>query len=150
MNADVTTDVVRGKGSIAGRTVVRRSKRSSDFEHLEPIAGQMPGEPARSIDGWVIIVTGLPQETKIGDILDAFPQPITNVRMTLDPVTCLCVGHALLQYPEIELCREAEKTMSGKHFMGSSLPLRVDPAFLVEEPEAIGDADEEERKRKRD
>ena len=126
--------ILKGKG---GDTIgVRRvGKRGGAFEALTVIDGQQPGEPARSIEGWVLFVSGLSAETKEEDLANLFA-PYGEVRkliMNLATRTSCCIGHAFIEFSTVEECLRAVGECSGKPFL-SSPAIIVTNAFVVPEP----------------
>ncbi|CUG31083.1 RNA-binding protein, putative [Bodo saltans] len=133
----MSESVFRGRG---GESLVtkRVGKRGGDFESLLPLPGQEPGEAARSVEGWVLFVSGLPKETLEGDLMDIFvPQGIVrNIRMILDQRECKCIGHALVEMETAEECGRAVQSLNGRPLL-SSPQITVDAAFLVEPEVAV-------------
>ena len=64
----------RGRGHKPGGAPERGSSArnaAGDFDRLES-AGDQPGGPAKSVEGYIIFVTGLHQEAQQEDVQDAF------------------------------------------------------------------------------
>lgn len=134
--------VLVGKG---GDTIgVRRvGKRGGAFDALSTLEGQVPGDAARSIEGWVLFVSGLAPETAEMDLLNLFAAygTVMNVRMNLASRESLCVGHALIEYGSTAECVSAIAGCSGKAFL-SSPQILVSNAFVV--PEVVVETEEED------
>lgn len=146
-----TLEVLKGRGG-DGVSTRRVGKRGGQFECLRPLLGQQPGDAAKSVEGWVLFVTGLPCETVEGDLVDLFMQfgTIRNIRMTTDQREGKCLGHAMIEYELAEECEKAIQALDGRQFLGSGA-IHVSAAFLVDEQDAAKAGDEgEEKKRTRD
>lgn len=131
----------RGGDSLATKRV---GKRGGEFESLLPLPGQEPGEAARSVEGWVLFVSGLPKETLEGDLLDLFVPhgTVRNVRMSLDQRECKCIGHALIEMETADECGRAVQALNGRSFL-SSPAITLDAAFIVEDEVRVKREDEE-------
>ena len=119
---------------------IRRLSRSRGgvFEMLSLLPGQVAGEPAQSLEGWVLIITGLPAECTEGDILDYFGRraEVKNSRMNFDRRTSQCIGHAFVEYQTREEAELVVADMNGQPFLTSSA-IAVAPAFVVPELSAF-------------
>jgi RNA-binding protein 8A len=140
----MSATLFRGRGGESLSTK-RVGKRGGEFESLLPLPGQEAGEAARSVEGWVLFVSGLPKETLEGDLMDIFiPQgTVRNIRMMLDQRECKCIGHALVEMETAEECGRAVQSLSGRPFL-SSPAITVDAAFLVEPEVKVKDEDEQD------
>uniref|UniRef100_A0A7S2EYS4 RNA-binding protein 8A n=1 Tax=Alexandrium andersonii TaxID=327968 RepID=A0A7S2EYS4_9DINO len=99
---------VKGRG--AEEDTSRYSGKSGVFEslpHDEDDAG-----PARSIEGWVIIVSGVHEEAQEDDVFEAFAEfgDIKNLHLNLDRRTGFVKGYAFIEY---ETKQEAEAAIKG-------------------------------------
>ena len=77
-----------------------------------------PGPVLKSVEGYVLIVTGLQEELQEEDLQDTFSEygEIKNCVLNVDRRTGYVKGYALLEYEHLE---EAKKTI--KHFNESEL-----------------------------
>jgi RNA-binding protein 8A len=129
-------DVVESSRSIAtkGRGHNRRDEDNDRynggggvFERLEQSAG--PG-PLQSIEGWIVIVTGVHPEASEDDILDKFSEfgDVKNIHVNLDRRTGFVKGYALVEFDNYEDARSAIRTMNGKTILDQIV--HVDWAFV--------------------
>lgn len=115
---------VRGRGAGSGW------KHDEIFETIEQKGGH-EDDPARSVEGWVIIVTGLGEEVRDEDLLDHFNEygETKSIHLNLDRCTGDPKGYAFIEYQEKSCAEEAISELDGTNFMGS--PIYVDWAFKV-------------------
>merc|ERR1712216_1040135 len=86
-------------------------------------------EPTKSIEGWIIIVTGLHEEAQEEDIHETFAEfgEIRNMHMNLDRQTGFVKGYALVEFDSKKNAERAIKEMNGKMHLGRTI--NVDWAF---------------------
>ena len=78
--------------------------------------------PLRSVEGWVLFVTGIPPEAQEEDIRQKFGQlggKITKIVLNLDRRTGLAKGYALVEFEEREEAQDAINTLHGSRLLGS-------------------------------
>ncbi|XP_059430196.1 RNA-binding protein Y14 [Corylus avellana] len=107
---------------------VDRSTRlaASNFDSLKSPDG--PG-PQRSIEGWIILATGIHEEAQEDDLQNAFGEfgEIRNLHLNLDRRTGFVKGYALIEYENFEEAQNAISSMNGAEFLTQTLT--VDWAF---------------------
>ena len=131
-SAATTTDVGTSKGRIKkgrGFATKTRSQRS-DRDHFHNRRKEYDvGGPLRSVEGYVVFVSGVHEEAKDDDIHDAFADfgAVINLHLNLDRETGFAKGYALVEYSSYKEALEAIKEMDGSKLLG--LKLSVGWAF---------------------
>ncbi|BEI87043.1 hypothetical protein CcaverHIS002_0703890 [Cutaneotrichosporon cavernicola] len=74
---------------------------------------------ARSVEGWIIIVTGLNEESTEEDLQDLFGEygDVRNLSMALNRRTGYVMGYALIEYARKEEAEAAIKETDGTEFL---------------------------------
>eukprot|EP01017_Pseudomicrothorax_dubius_P004483 TRINITY_DN1090_c0_g2_i2.p1 TRINITY_DN1090_c0_g2~~TRINITY_DN1090_c0_g2_i2.p1 ORF type:complete len:128 (-),score=25.77 TRINITY_DN1090_c0_g2_i2:61-444(-) len=99
---------------------------AGNFTTLDSEEG--PG-PARSVEGYVIFVTGVHEEAQEDELYDIFSKygSIKNMHLNLDRRTGYVKGYALIEYADVAKAAAAIKDMNGKEILGKTV--QVDWAF---------------------
>ncbi|KAJ2667351.1 hypothetical protein IW148_000046 [Coemansia sp. RSA 1199] len=84
----------------------------------------------RSVEGWVIIATGIHEEAREEDLQDFFADygKVRSLHMNLDRQTGFVKGYALVEYENLDEAKSAVETASGKKLLGKLI--NVDFAFI--------------------
>lgn len=128
LKSAITGSAMRTKGrGFRTETDEERSIRMSGrFDSLDSDGG--PG-PERSIEGWIILVTGVHEEAQEDDLHNAFGGygQIKNLHLNLDRRTGFVKGYALIEYETFEDAQKAISEMDGGELLTQTIA--VDWAF---------------------
>uniref|UniRef100_A0A5B7BV47 RNA-binding protein 8A n=1 Tax=Davidia involucrata TaxID=16924 RepID=A0A5B7BV47_DAVIN len=110
------------------RTTGRGFRR--EFETLERSAAEYPyGGPERSIEGWIVLITGVHEEAQEDDLYNVFAGfgEVKNLHLNLDRRTGFVKGHAFIEYGDFVAAQDAISRMNGAEFLTQTIS--VDWAF---------------------
>jgi RNA-binding protein 8A len=120
----------RGKGT-AAMDAERYPDEKGVFEKLKDGGGSARDHSSaiKSVEGWILVVTGVHEEAQEEHLLDAFGEdaPVKNLHMNLDRRSGFVKGYALIEFEEYEAAKDAIERMDGEEILGSKI--RVDWAF---------------------
>ncbi|XP_076938994.1 RNA-binding protein Y14A-like [Bidens hawaiensis] len=116
----------KGRGFRDETDTGRTTRMSGRFDSLDSDGG--PG-PERSIEGWIILVTGVHEEAQEDDLQNAFGEfgEIKNLHLNLDRRTGFVKGYALIEYENYEEAEKAIASMDGGELLTQTV--NVDWAF---------------------
>jgi len=119
----------KGRGRAGDEKEDRYSGKGGIFDTLQG-DGEQDG-PVRSIEGWIVFVSGVQEEAQEDDLKDTFADfgPLKDVVLPLDRRTGFVKGYALIEYETKKEAEQAIAEMNGKEFMGQAL--KVDWAFTT-------------------
>jgi RNA-binding protein 8A len=79
--------------------------------------------PLKSVDGWVVFVTGVHEEAQEDDIMDAFSEhgTVNKVQINVDRQTGLVKGYALVEYATQSEAQDAINNLHGTEILGNKI-----------------------------
>uniref|UniRef100_A0A061R4L7 RNA-binding protein 8A n=1 Tax=Tetraselmis sp. GSL018 TaxID=582737 RepID=A0A061R4L7_9CHLO len=126
LKSTVTTTTKRQKGRGFRERGEEEEYSRGKYDSLESSGG--PG-PAKSVEGWVVLVTNVHEEAQEEDIHEAFAEygDVKNLHLNLDRRTGFVKGYALVEYGKKEHAEAAISSMNGEELLTQEVG--VDWAF---------------------
>ena len=122
----------KNKRRSKGRGIARRADSQDVIESLQRMVRASAGRdrPAKSVEGWIVIVTNLHEEAQEDDVLDKFADygEVKNIHLNLDRRTGFAKGYALLEFEARSEAEEAIENMNDSDILGQKIA--VDWAFV--------------------
>lgn len=124
--------VVKGRGK--GSAAMDAERYPADSGVFEKLATRGRSErdhdsALRSVEGWILFVSGVHEEAQEEDLLDAFGEDaqVKNLHLNLDRRTGFVKGYALVEFEDFDAAKDAMERMDGQEILGSTI--HVDWAF---------------------
>ncbi|CAM0877122.1 unnamed protein product [Alopecurus aequalis] len=126
----VTPGAARARGRFLGRSASVLASSRDRFDSVPGAGNNSPhGGPQRSIEGWIILVSGVKEDAEETDIYDAFCDfgHVKDLHFNLERRTGYGKGYALVEYESFEEAQTAIRAMDGTQLLTKTI--HVDWAF---------------------
>lgn len=92
--------------------------------------------PCKSIEGFIVFVTGIHEESQEDQIYDLFSDygNVKNLHANLDRKTGYLKGYSLVEYSTLEEAEKAVSELNGTSFMGKEIKV----SYAFKKPEYEG------------
>lgn len=132
--ANTDSDAKKARGAIWPRTalvsMVEEEKRPPDSqqplstgEFVSLDSDAAAGGPIKSVEGWILLITGIHEEAEEDIIIETFGRYglVRNLHLNLDRRTGYLKGYALLEYENLQEAESAIAGMNGKTLLGKTI-----------------------------
>jgi len=98
-------------------------------DHFQSLDESADGGPVKSIEGYILCVTGISGEAQEEDLIDSFSPhgEIKNIHLNLNRQTGYVMGYAFIEFETLKEARKVIDKMNGTQFLGQQI--KVDWAF---------------------
>ena len=123
-------DDAQGRGFDEGRADRDYARGDYDVMGDDDADAGGPNDPVRSVQGWIVLVTGVHEEAQEDDVYEAFADfgEIKNLHLNLDRRTGYVKGYALVEYDTKAEAQAAIDGMDGETVLDR--PVRASWAFV--------------------
>mmetsp|Transcript_34008 Transcript_34008/g.58155 ORF Transcript_34008/g.58155 Transcript_34008/m.58155 type:complete len:143 (+) Transcript_34008:33-461(+) len=122
LDDEMAVDITSNKRA-KGRGMDRTTSDTIDGEYDSLDSTEAEGEAVRSIEGWIIFLTGVHEEAEENELLDILADygSVRNFQLPLDRQTGFVKGYALAEFEKREEAEAALKGIDNTEFMETTL-----------------------------